>query len=68
MTPDKPFTVSALADRWGVSTTFIYNMLNSGTLEGIKLGAKLWRIKPEVVERYENATLDGPPPNPLPPP
>jgi excisionase family DNA binding protein len=50
---DKPMTVSVLADRWGVSTTHVYNLLQSGELEGFKLGRKLWRIQPEAVARYE---------------
>ncbi len=46
-------TPAALADRWGVSSSFVYNLLNSGTLPGFKLGGKLWRIKPSDVEAYE---------------
>ncbi|HKX23585.1 MAG TPA: helix-turn-helix domain-containing protein [Rhizorhapis sp.] len=65
---DKPMTVSVLADRWGVSTTHVYNLLQSGEIEGFKLGKKLWRIQPEAVARYEQrqaepeaSTTDDPP-------
>ncbi|WP_247712085.1 helix-turn-helix domain-containing protein [Qipengyuania qiaonensis] len=57
----KPYTPASLADRWGCSTTLIYDLLNSKQLPGFKLG-KLWRIKADAVEAYEcNPTtpLDG---------
>ena len=50
---EKPYTVAALAEHWQCSDTFIYDLLNSGQLEGFKLGGKLWRIKPGAVEAYE---------------
>ena len=46
-------TPATLAARWGVSSTFVYNLLNSGTLPSFKLGGKLWRIKLSDVEAYE---------------
>lgn len=46
-------TVPALAQRWNVSDTFVYQLLNSGALPGFKLGGKLWRIKADAVEAYE---------------
>jgi len=55
----RAYSVAKLAEHWGVSTTFIYNLLNSGELEGIKLGDKLWRIRAEAVERYEDAATPG---------
>ena len=47
------YTVPALAAKWGVSTTFIYGLLQSGELPGFKLGGKLWRIRSDDVEAYE---------------
>lgn len=46
-------TVPKLAQRWAVSDTFVYQLLNSGDLPGFKLGGKLWRIKHSDVEAYE---------------
>lgn len=51
------YTVSALAAKWGVSTTFIYTMLQTGELSGFKLGGKLWRIRASEVEAYECRNL-----------
>lgn len=48
-------TVAALAERWGTSTTFVYNLLYSGSLEGFRLGGKIWRIKAEAVLAFEAA-------------
>ncbi|AJA08487.1 hypothetical protein SKP52_07840 [Sphingopyxis fribergensis] len=45
---------SMLAKRWGVSTTLVYEMLNSGDLPGFRLGGKLWRIHLSDVEAREN--------------
>jgi DNA binding domain, excisionase family len=47
------YTVSALADLWGVSTTFIYDLLARGELPAFRLGGKLWRIRAADVEAYE---------------
>ena len=47
------YTVATLARVWGVSSTFIYDLLARGELPGFKLGGKLWRIKAADVEAYE---------------
>lgn len=52
-------TPAELAARWGVSDTFVYNLLNSGTLPSFKLGGKLWRIKLSDVEAYECRAQTG---------
>jgi DNA binding domain, excisionase family len=54
--PHRVLTVAAVASRWGTSTTFVYTLLQSGALEGFKLGGKLWRIKGSAVEAYECRT------------
>lgn len=48
----RPFTPATLAARWGCSDTLIYDLLNSGKLRSFRIG-KLWRIRPEWVEEYE---------------
>jgi excisionase family DNA binding protein len=49
----KAFTVAGLADRWQVSTDTIYAMIHTGRLRAFKFGGKLYRIRPEEVERFE---------------
>ena len=56
---DKPYTAATLAERWGVSSTFIYTLIQSGELPGFKLGNKLWRIKPEAVAEYEQRHVEN---------
>ncbi|MCE7796541.1 helix-turn-helix domain-containing protein [Sphingobium sufflavum] len=51
--PEPIFTVPALAERWSVSDTFVYTLLNRGELAGFKLGGKLWRVKQADVMEYE---------------
>ena len=63
---EKPYTAATLAERWGVSSTHVYNLLQSGELAGFKIGSKLWRIKPEAVEAYEQRHAE--PELPLPDP
>lgn len=46
-------TPQMVAERWGVSSTFVYTMLNTGELPGFKLGGKLWRVKSSDMEAYE---------------
>lgn len=50
-------TPAALARRWSVSPTLIYDMLNSGDLPAIRLG-KLWRIRLADVEARERGGAD----------
>lgn len=60
MTGRTTTTATALAERWGVSTTMIYDMLHAGELPGFRLGGKLWRIKIADVEEYEARPTAGP--------
>ena len=47
-------TVAQVAAMWGVSTTFVYELINAGGLPGaFKLGNKLWRIPPLALDAYE---------------
>lgn len=45
---DKPTAQQALG---GIGTTKLYQLLNDGKIEGVKIG-KLLRIKPESIESY----------------
>lgn len=56
MTAPTTMTARSLAERWGVSTTMIYDMLHAGDLPGFRLGGKLWRIPIAEVEKYERRT------------
>ena len=52
---ERPYTVAMLAERWGVSDTFVYDQIACGSLRAFKLGTKLLRVKPEWVRDYEAA-------------
>ncbi|MCP4827202.1 helix-turn-helix domain-containing protein [Shimia sp. Alg240-R146] len=52
MTTASPFTVEALADRWGVSATTIRTQCNEGKLRHFRLG-RLYRIPASFVEEVE---------------
>lgn len=54
----QPYSPATLAQRWGCSTTLIYDLLNAGTLKGFRLG-KLWRIPADAVEEYESSPPTG---------
>lgn len=54
MTQPQLLNPTRLAARWGVSSTMVYDMLNSGQLPGFRLGGKLWRIRLADVEAYES--------------
>ena len=47
------YDVAGLAARWGVSTTFVYDLIQARQLQAWRLGGKLWRIRSEAVEEYE---------------
>jgi excisionase family DNA binding protein len=51
--PTGAMTVAMVAARWGTSDTFVYDQINCGNLRAFKLGNKLWRVKLEHVEEYE---------------
>lgn len=53
---DKAYTVATLADRWAVSTDTVYAMIHSGRLKAFRFGGKLYRIRPEEVERFETSS------------
>lgn len=49
----RPYTVKALAERWGCSDEHIRKMVKSGQLQAFALGGKLIRISAEEVDRWE---------------
>jgi excisionase family DNA binding protein len=57
MTTRPAFSPSQLADRWKVSTTHIYGLIDSGELKAFKLGS-LYRIKAEEVDRIEGVGIE----------
>lgn len=65
--PTGAYSVAMLAERWGVSTTFVYSEIERGKLRAFKLGAKLIRISKDAVEEYEKAGETAQPaPEPVP--
>jgi excisionase family DNA binding protein len=53
-------TVAELAEYWAVSRQQIYKRIESGTLEAIRLGARLYRVKTSAALEYErNASIVG---------
>jgi len=42
-----------VAARWECSEATVRRMLRDGRLRGFRVGGKLWRIRPEVVEEFE---------------
>jgi len=55
----RPYTIKALAEYWGYSPESVRKLLVSGELTGFRLGGKMWRIRPEEVERYECQQTTG---------
>lgn len=51
------YSVATLADRWQCSRQHVYGMINRGELRAFKLGAKLFRIPAEEVEKCETLTI-----------
>jgi excisionase family DNA binding protein len=70
----RAYTVAQVAELWGVSDTFVYDLCHAGQLDGaFKLGKKLWRIPPDALGEYEARALaitndSGEEPDPAPPP
>lgn len=57
----RPYTVEALASRWQCGKDAIYSLIRKftegepGGLPAFTIGGKLWRIKAEVVEQWEDS-------------
>lgn len=53
------YTARTLARRWQCTPQHVYNLKAQGTLQGFKLGGKLWRITEEEVARCETTGSDA---------
>ncbi len=51
--PEKYVSVSQLADYWQVSRKQIYKQIDAGTLEAIRLGERLYRIRTITALEFE---------------
>ena len=51
--PDPYVTTSDLAGYWRVSRKQIYKQIDAGTLEAIRLGPRLFRIRTSVAREFE---------------
>lgn len=49
----RAYTPASLAERWSVSPDTVYAMIHQGRLQAFRFGGKLYRIRPEEVERFE---------------
>lgn len=54
---ERPYSPASLAERWGVSTTLVYDLLNTGALPGAFRLGKLWRVPAAAVAEYEARPL-----------
>jgi excisionase family DNA binding protein len=55
-------TVGELAEYWSVSRRQIYKQIESGSLQAIRFGPRLYRIRTEVASAFERTmgvTIDG---------
>jgi excisionase family DNA binding protein len=50
---EKYVSVSQLADYWQVSRKQIYKQIDAGTLEAIRLGERLYRIRTSTALEFE---------------
>jgi putative molybdopterin biosynthesis protein len=52
-TSESPFTTpKAVAAHLGVSVQTVYDLINRGELPALRVGRKLFKIRPAEVERY----------------
>ena len=51
-------TVKEVAERLRVSIVTVRGMVKDGTLEGIRVGKKMFRIKSKELERYIDITSE----------
>jgi excisionase family DNA binding protein len=59
---DRPYTAAQLAERWGVSDTFVYDQIKAGRIVAMRLGGKLLRVSAAAVADYESAAAAAPVP------
>ena len=51
--PEPYVTVAELAQYWGVNRRLIYKQIEAGTLESVRLGPRLYRIRTRVAREFE---------------
>src|SRR3990167_9946050 len=47
------YTPKTLSEHWQCDNAVIYRLIAQGRLQAFRLGGKLWRIREEAVEAYE---------------
>lgn len=52
-------TIGELAEYWAVSRQQIYKRIESGALEAIRLGARLYRVRTSAAVEYEKRAMVG---------
>jgi excisionase family DNA binding protein len=53
-------SVGELADYWRISRKQIYKQIDAGTLEAIRLGPRLFRIRTSVARNFEESARMSP--------
>jgi excisionase family DNA binding protein len=53
-------SVGELADYWRISRKQIYKQIDAGTLEAIRLGPRLFRIRTTVARNFEESARMSP--------
>jgi excisionase family DNA binding protein len=64
--PARYVTIAELAEYWAVSRQQIYKRIESGTLQAIRLGSRLYRVRTETAIEYERRAIVGDRTNKLP--
>jgi excisionase family DNA binding protein len=52
-------TIAELAEYWAVSRQQIYKRIDSGELEAIRLGSRLYRVRTSAALDYEQRVIVG---------
>jgi len=60
-TTEKLLTVTEVADRLGVTHSYVCRLLRDGVMQGRKLGAKIWVIPESEAERFRESPDVGRP-------
>src|SRR3990167_644241 len=53
------YTPKTLSEHWQCDNAVIYRLIAQGRLQAFRLGGKLWRIRGEAVEAYEQCQTTG---------
>ena len=64
--PARYVTIAELAEYWAVSRQQIYKRIESGALEAIQLGSRLYRVRTAAALEYEQRAMVGQKANNLP--